>query len=62
VAALSEWLQLMLAEIARKREDCERARDEEVKRVLEQQVSPRPAAGSTAAPSSKLRTSGTVAD
>jgi hypothetical protein len=33
--ALSEWLQLMLAEIARKREDLERAREEETKREAE---------------------------
>lgn len=30
--ALSEWLQLMLAEIARKRDDAERAREEEAER------------------------------
>lgn len=30
--ALSEWLQLMLAEIARKRDDAERAREEEATR------------------------------
>jgi len=30
--ALSEWLQLMLAEIARKRDDVERAREEEAER------------------------------
>jgi hypothetical protein len=35
MAALSEWLQLMLAEIARKREDLEHAREEDVKRVGE---------------------------
>jgi len=35
MAALSEWLQIMLAEIARKRDDLERARDEEVKRETE---------------------------
>jgi hypothetical protein len=35
MAALSEWLQLMLAEIARKREDLEQAREEDVKRVGE---------------------------
>jgi hypothetical protein len=35
MAALSEWLQLMLAEIARKREDLEQAREEEVKRAGE---------------------------
>ncbi len=32
---LSEWLELMLAEIARKRDDLERAREEETKRVAE---------------------------
>jgi hypothetical protein len=35
MAALSEWLQLMLAEIARKREDLEHAREEDAKRVKE---------------------------
>jgi hypothetical protein len=35
MAALSEWLQVMLGEIARKREELERARDEEVKRDTE---------------------------
>jgi len=35
VAALSQWLQLMLAEIARKREDLERARAEAARRELE---------------------------
>ena len=29
MAVLSEWLQIMLAEIARKREELERAREEE---------------------------------
>jgi hypothetical protein len=33
--ALSEWLQLMLAEIARKREELEHARAEQAQRVLE---------------------------
>ena len=32
---LSEWLQLMLAEIARKRDELERAREEEAKRDTE---------------------------
>jgi hypothetical protein len=32
---LSEWLQLMLAEIARKREELERARSEQARRKLE---------------------------
>jgi hypothetical protein len=35
MAALSEWLQIMLGEIARKREDHERAREEETKRDTE---------------------------
>jgi hypothetical protein len=35
MAALSEWLQIMLAEIARKRDDLERARDEERAREAE---------------------------
>ena len=38
MTALSEWLQLMLAEIARKREDLERAREEELKRDSEKSV------------------------
>jgi hypothetical protein len=33
--ALTEWLQLMLAEIARKGEDLERARAEEAQRLTE---------------------------
>lgn len=33
--ALSEWLQLMLAEIARKGDDLERARAEEAQRATE---------------------------
>jgi hypothetical protein len=36
MAVLSEWLQIMLAEIARKRDDVERAREEDVKRITEQ--------------------------
>jgi len=44
MAALSEWLQIMLAEIARKRDDAERAREEETKRETEKmQVSEQPA-------------------
>jgi hypothetical protein len=35
---LSEWLQIMLGEIARKREDLERAREEEAKRDTEKVV------------------------
>ena len=40
---LSEWLQIMLGEIARKREDLERAREEEAKRDTEKVVAPAPA-------------------
>jgi hypothetical protein len=40
MAELSEWLQIMLAEIARKREELERAREEEVKRDTEKAVAP----------------------
>jgi hypothetical protein len=44
MAALSEWLQLMLAEIARKREDQELARAEDARRATESQSnSPTPA-------------------
>ena len=35
MAALTEWLQIMLAEIARKREDQEQARAEEARRAAE---------------------------
>ncbi len=35
MAALSEWLQIMLAEIARKRDEGDRAREEDVKRESE---------------------------
>lgn len=35
MAVLSEWLQLMLAEIARKREELEQARAEEARRAAE---------------------------
>ena len=38
MTALSEWLQLMLAEIARKREDLERARAEEAQRLTESEA------------------------
>lgn len=40
--ALSEWLQIMLAEIARNREDVERARAEELKRDAETAAQVRP--------------------
>ena len=35
MAALTEWLQLMLAEIARKKDELERARAEEAQRASE---------------------------
>jgi hypothetical protein len=41
MAALSEWLQLMLAEIARKREEQERARSEAAQRAAERGAPPR---------------------
>jgi hypothetical protein len=37
MAQISEWLKLMVAEINRKREDDERAREEEKKRQVEVQ-------------------------
>jgi hypothetical protein len=37
MAALSEWLQIMLAEIARKREELERAHEEDAKRDAEKE-------------------------
>ena len=43
MAALSEWLQIMLAEIARKRDDVELARAEEAQRATESHPSPPPA-------------------
>ncbi len=42
MAALTEWLQLMLAEIARKREDLEQARAEEARRATEAPPAPSP--------------------
>jgi hypothetical protein len=38
---MSEWLQLMLAEIARKREELERARAEEAQRLKESETAGR---------------------
>ena len=38
VTVMSEWLQLMLAEIARKREELERARAEEARRIKESEA------------------------
>jgi hypothetical protein len=43
MAALSEWLQLMLAEIARKRDDQELARVEDARRTSEAQPNSPPA-------------------
>ncbi len=40
--ALSEWLQIMLAEIARKRDDQDRARNEESQRQDEKTAKPVP--------------------
>ena len=42
MVALSEWLQIMLAEIARKRDEVELARMEEAQRVTEVQPSSTP--------------------
>jgi hypothetical protein len=42
VTTMSEWLQLMLAEIARKREEVERARAEEAQRLRENEAARRP--------------------
>ena len=42
MAALTEWLQLMLAEIARKGEDLDRARAEEALRMKETSPSTTP--------------------
>ena len=41
MTAMSEWLQLMLAEIARKREELERARAEEAQRLRENEAAQR---------------------
>ena len=40
MSALSEWLQLMLAEIARKREELEHARAEDARRSAERAGEP----------------------
>jgi hypothetical protein len=42
MAALSEWLQLMLAEIARKKDDLERASAEDAQRAAEKPPSTSP--------------------
>jgi hypothetical protein len=44
--ALSQWLQLMLAEIAAKREAEQRARTEEAQRAAERAAAPHAARGS----------------
>jgi hypothetical protein len=41
MSTLSEWLQLMLAEIARKQDEAERARTEAARRVAEQEAAAR---------------------
>jgi hypothetical protein len=45
MAALSEWLQIMLAEIARKRDDSERAREEDAQRQSESTTTDKSADG-----------------
>lgn len=55
MAALSEWLELMLAEIARKREDVEQARAEEAQRAAEDCQS------STASPSAVIKQEARIA-
>jgi hypothetical protein len=41
MSTLSEWLQLMLAEIARKQDEAERARTEAARRAAEQEATAR---------------------
>jgi len=53
VTALSEWLQLMLAEIARKREDLERARAEEAQRLREEGARQRSEPGAARNPTTR---------
>ena len=53
MTALSEWLQLMLAEIARKREDLERARAEEAQRLREEGARPRTGPGAAENPTTR---------
>ena len=52
MAALSEWLQIMLGEIARKRDDQERAQAEETQRASEaaQRTAEPPASASLTPP------------
>ena len=53
MTALSEWLQLMLAEIARKREDLERARAEEAQRQREEDARQRTEPGAAENPTAR---------
>lgn len=53
MTALSEWLQLMLAEIARKREDLERARAEEAQRLREEGARQRSEPGAARNPTTR---------
>ena len=48
MTALSEWLQLMLAEIARKQDDLELARAEDARRATEAQPNSPPAPAANA--------------
>ena len=61
MAALSEWLQIMLAEIARKRDDLERAREEDAQsgqteKVVDRGAHTLPCAKSALQPTSERRT------
>jgi hypothetical protein len=56
MAALSEWLQIMLGEIARKRDDLERAREEDSKRTTEKNSDD--AAERTSSTAAAVRTNG----
>ena len=53
MTALSEWLQLMLAEIARKREELERARAEEAQRQREEDARQRTEPGAAENPTAR---------
>ena len=53
MAALSEWLQLMLAEIARKRDDLEVARAEDARRATEARQTDEPAQSKSPPPPAK---------
>ena len=53
MTALSEWLQLMLAEIARKREDLARARAEEAQRLREEGARQRSEPGAAQNPTTR---------